>query len=192
MTPFFTLSLLAAITAPEATSPTAAGPNKLIDYAGFVRLAQEVEPYRQQRRIDEKTFLRMAREKGTIVLDTRGAAAYERLHVGGAVHLNFSDITKERLARVVPTKETRVLIYCNNNFKNEPEAFPSKMPRAALNLPTFVTLYEYGYRELYELAPLIDARQSRLPLVSGKTPWPDEGGTSGARLRVGGGGKLAK
>lgn len=35
----------------------------------------------------------------------------------------------------------------------------------SLNLLTFTTLYEYGYRNVYELAPLIDVAETRLALV---------------------------
>jgi hypothetical protein len=56
-----------------------------------------------------------------------------------------------------------VLIYCNNNFENEPEAFPSKFARASLNIYTFNTLYSYGYTNVYELGPLLDITKSKLP-----------------------------
>ena len=31
-----------------------------------------------------------------------------------------------------------------------------KLPSASLNLATYVALYDYGYRNVYELGPLID------------------------------------
>jgi len=34
-----------------------------------------------------------------------------------------------------------------------------------LNLSTFIALYIYGYRNVYELAPLIDIRTSKLQFV---------------------------
>jgi len=37
-----------------------------------------------------------------------------------------------------------------------------KAVTAALNLSTFITLYDYGYREVYELAPLLDVETSKL------------------------------
>lgn len=142
--------------------------NAAIDYAGFLKLAQEVADYRAERRVTENEFLEMSKEEGTIVLDTRSAAAFAQLHVAGAVHLNFSDITKERLVKVIPDPETRILIYCNNNFQNRPVAFAEKRASAALNIPTFITLYEYGYRNVYELGPIIDADKTKLELVSTK------------------------
>ncbi|MEM6655884.1 MAG: rhodanese-like domain-containing protein [Planctomycetota bacterium] len=149
--------------------PAGADASPLIDFEGFVSVAREAARHRQSRRIGEAEFLRMSREKGTIILDTRSAAAFKRRHVAGAVHLNFSDITKESLANVIPNKETRVLIYYNNNFAGDADAFPAKAIRAALNIPTFVTLYEYGYRNVYELKPLIDVKASKLPLTPQST-----------------------
>ena len=36
------------------------------------------------------------------------------------------------------------------------------MASASLNLSTFVSLYDYGYRTVYELGPLIDIKDSKL------------------------------
>jgi hypothetical protein len=37
-----------------------------------------------------------------------------------------------------------------------------KAPAASLNIHTFNTLYNYGYTNVYELAPLIDIRKAKL------------------------------
>lgn len=139
--------------------------NSLIDFDKFITDAQQVQKYRQARLVTEQQFLKMAAEKGTIVLDTRSAANFKRRHIQGAVHLNFSDITKQTLAKTIPEKSTRVLIYCNNNFQNNPEAFPAKSVGAALNIPTFINLYQYGYRNLYELGPAVDIENTKIPLA---------------------------
>ena len=39
------------------------------------------------------------------------------------------------------------------------------MPSASLNLSTYIALYNYGYRNVYELAPLIDISKTTLELV---------------------------
>jgi hypothetical protein len=62
----------------------------------------------------------------------------------------------------------RILIYCNNNFQNAEGPFPSKAPIASLNISTFISLYDYGYRNIYELGPRIDPKKSKLPLVPTK------------------------
>jgi hypothetical protein len=137
-------------------------PNRLIDYNGFLTNAVQVGKLRQERRVSERDFIEMSQEVDTIVFDARSDAKYQMLHIKGARHLSLPDITQAELAKVIPTKTTRVLIYCNNNFENEPAAFPGKAVRASLNLYTFNTLYSYGYTNIYELGPLIDIKQSKL------------------------------
>ncbi len=137
-------------------------PNQNIDFAGFASLISQLEPLREARRISEAEFTAMSKDEDTIVLDTRSAAKYAELHVKGAVHLNFSDITSDTLAAVIPSPTTRILIYCNNNFENAPLPFPVKKAVAALNIPTFATLYAYGYQNLYELGPVLDPATSEI------------------------------
>jgi hypothetical protein len=137
-------------------------PNRRIDYSGFLTNAVQVGKLRQERRVSEQDFIEMGKEVDTIVFDARSDSKYQMLHIKGAKHLSLPDITEAELAKVIPTKTTRVLIYCNNNFENEPAAFPSKAVRASLNLYTFNTLYSYGYTNVYELGPLIDIKASKL------------------------------
>jgi len=136
--------------------------NPAIDMAAYLRVSMEAAAYRQSHRLSEEDFLRMSREPGTIVLDARSAEKYALLHVKGAINLSFPDITVESLKQTIPDKSTRVLIYCNNNFTGAPKPFPTKLPSASLNLSTYIALYNYGYRNVYELGPLIDLKASKL------------------------------
>lgn len=140
--------------------------NPAIDAEGFLASAAEAMALRESRRIGERSFLRMMREPGTVVLDARSSEKFAELHIDGAINLNFSDITVEALARLLPDRDARILIYCNNNFRNDESAFPTKLPSASLNLSTFSALYDYGYRNVYELGPNIDVNATRLPLVA--------------------------
>lgn len=144
--------------------------NPKIDYPGFLQDAHEVGKVREQRRITEAQFIEWAAEPGTVILDARSAQKYKLLHVRGAKNLSLPDVTAEELARIIPDKSTRVLIYCNNNFEKEEVAFPSKAVRASLNIYTFNTLYTYGYRNVYELGPLIDIKDTKLPLEGERVP----------------------
>src|SRR5687768_9232696 len=141
---------------------TAAHANPAIDMAGYLSVAREAAQHRQTRRVSEDEFIRMSREPGTLVLDARSREKYNELHVKGAVNLPFPDIAIESLKALIPDKSTRILIYCNNNFANAEGPFPAKIARASLNLSTYIALYSYGYRNVYELGPLIDIRQSKL------------------------------
>lgn len=168
---FGILALLLACGIASAQTPVRAPAppaNPRIDAQAFMAVTFEAMKFREQRRIGETEFMRMSREPGTLVLDARSSEKFRELHIDGALNLSFPDITEESLNRLIPDKNTRVLIYCNNNFVNNERAFPSKLPSASLNLSTFTALYNYGYRNVYELAPLLDARQTRLALVSGR------------------------
>lgn len=139
-------------------------PNRLIDYPGFLKGAEEVAALRAKRRVTEDEFLRMARDASTVIFDARSDEKFRLLHVKGAKHLSLPDITAEELAKLIPNKQTRILIYCNNNFEHAPAAFPGKAAPASLNIYTFNTLHSYGYTNVYELGPLLDVRKTKLPL----------------------------
>ncbi len=143
--------------------------NPSIDMEGYLRAAREAAAYRESRRISEDEFARMAAEPGTIVLDARSREKYDELHIKGAVNLSFPDIAVASLAQTIPDRNTRILIYCNNNFSGAEKPFPSKIAKASLNLSTFISLYSYGYRNVYELAPLIEIGKSKLPFESSLT-----------------------
>jgi phage shock protein E len=140
--------------------------NPAIDMDGYLRVSREAAEHRETRRVSEEEFIRMSREPGTVILDARSRERFDQLHVRGALNLSFPDIAIESLAAALPDKNTRILIYCNNNFANADGPFPVKIARASLNLSTYIALYSYGYRNVYELAPLIDLKASKLPFVS--------------------------
>jgi hypothetical protein len=140
--------------------------NPAIDMDGYLRVSREAAEHRETRRVSEEDFIRMSREPGTVILDARSRERFDELHVKGALNLSFPDIAIDSLAAALPDKNTRILIYCNNNFANAEGPFPVKIARASLNLSTYIALYSYGYRNVYELAPLIDLKASKLPFVS--------------------------
>ena len=142
--------------------------NPAIDMEGFLRVSARAAKHRESRRVSEEEFIRMSREPGTIILDARSRQKFEELHVKGATNLSFSDIAVESLKNIIPDKRARILIYCNNNFRNAEGPFPSKLPSASLNLSTYIALYNYGYRDIYELADTLELRASKLDFESGK------------------------
>jgi hypothetical protein len=140
--------------------------NPAIDMDGYLQVSREAAEHREPRRVLEEEFIRMSREPGTVVLDARSRERFDELHVKGAISLPFPDIAIESLKAAIPDKSTRILIYCNNNFANAEGPFPAKIARASLNLSTYIALYSYGYRNVYELRPLIDIKASKLTFVS--------------------------
>jgi len=154
--------LLAFVAASQIASAASNLDNPAIDAQAYVRLVGEAAAHRESRRITEEEFIRLSRLPGTVVLDARSRAKYDALHVRGAKNLSFPDLTVHSLAATVPDKNARILIYCNNNFLDAPDPFPSKLPAAALNLATYTTLYTYGYRNVYELGPLLEVATTRI------------------------------
>ena len=151
--------------------------NPLIDYAKYRRIAAEVQPEREKRRITEVQFALMAGEPNTIVLDARSADKYAMRHISGAISLPFTDFTTESLAKVIPSPDTRILIYCNNNFLGDQRAFASKAAPASLNISTYIALATYGYKNVYELGPLLDVNYSVLPFSGTQVPARKDGPT---------------
>ena len=176
---------------PKATPP--ANPN--IDMNGFLTGAQAAAKHRENRRLTEEDFIKMSKEEGVIVLDARSKQMYDLLHVEGAINLNFSDIDVESIKKTLPDKNAKILIYCNNNFTPAPDA-KTQQPQAvtpnggvpvnnknaelaklamrpksaglSLNLSTQMVLFNYGYKNVYELAPTVDPAKTKLTLVSNK------------------------
>ena len=164
-------------------APGAKYPKAKVSFEDFKGLVNEVEPYRASRLVDLNTFLKMSKEPGTIILDSRSAYRYERIHVKGAKHLAFTDFTQDTLKKVILTPQTRILIYCNNNFDGNQTDFPSKVVgfsakptvspakqflsqqkplMMALNVPTYINLYGYGYRNVFELDELVNVKDRRI------------------------------
>jgi rhodanese-related sulfurtransferase len=164
-------------------------PKAKVSFQDFKHLVAEVEKHRASRLIDLNTFLEKSKEQGVIILDTRSKFRYDRIHVKGAKHLNFSDFTQANLAKVIPSFDTPVLIYCNNNFDGNQVDFATKFaapkPLAkltpntsvtpaeqfkvqerplmlALNVPTYINLYGYGYRNVFELNELVKVTDPRI------------------------------
>ena len=150
--------LLSIAFAAHAAAPT----NPQIDYQAFAQDVRIVGAEREGRRISEAEFIRMAAEPGTVVLDARSERLYRLRHIAGAVNLSFPEFTEATLAGAIPSQMTRVLIYCNNNFKDLPESMPLKRIGAALNNSTFVALHTYGYRNVYELGVVVDTASTQL------------------------------
>jgi phage shock protein E len=140
--------------------------NPAIDMPGYLRVAAEAAKYRETHRLSEEEFIRMSREPGTVILDARSKEKFDELHIKGALNLSFPDIAIDSLNTALPDKNTRILIYCNNNFLGAEKAFPAKAVTASLNISTYIALYNYGYRNVYELGPLLDIKASKLDFES--------------------------
>lgn len=147
-----------------STEPKTQIPNRLIRYDLFAENVRLVGEVREGRRLTEDAFRTMMKEPGVVVLDARSGPMFKLRHLQGAVNLSLPDFSEAALAKLIPTKDTKVLIYCNNNFQGSPVSMVAKSAPASLNVHTFVTLKSYGYENVWELGPLLDVKTTKLPM----------------------------
>jgi phage shock protein E len=129
----------------------------LINYDGYAEMVAEVAPVRSGRLITLTDFNARAAKPKVLVLDARSAQAFAEGHIKGAVNLPLPDFTADALAGIIGANPGReILIYCNNNFTNNRRPVATKRQELALNIQTFINLYGYGYRNVYELGEAVD------------------------------------
>lgn len=157
--------LAAAHPAPAQTQASLLNPQ--IDYDGYRALIEEVQPYRRARLIDWAAFIAAAAEPGVLILDARSAEQFAAGHIRGAVNVPLPEFSVERLAEVIGRADRPILIYCNNNFRNDRPPVMLKTGRLALNLSTFTHLYGYGYRNVRELNDVMDFNDPQVRWVRG-------------------------
>ena len=168
-----------------------------VSFDDYEMLVDEVKEIRAKRLIDFDQFLEFQKDNKTVVLDTRSKDMFNMKHIKGAINLPFTEFTQDNLRELIPDVNTRILIYCNNNFGGQPFAFASKSytpdlnklnskkqkknkkknkmkedelshtpMMLALNIPTYINLYGYGYRNIYELNEYLYKGDKRLLLKS--------------------------
>lgn len=154
-------------------------PKAFVSYSDYKDLVAEVEDHRKDNLISLEKFLEMSKEENVIILDSRSDYRYNRKHIKGALHMDFTDFTQEALNRLIPDPNTKILIYCNNNFEEDQVDFPTKKSgpsektkgsgslnngeiMLALNIPTYINLFGYGYKNIYELDELVNVNDSRI------------------------------
>lgn len=186
-------------------------PKSMVSYSDFEDLMREVKNIRADKLISFEQLKAFQVDTNTVLLDARSKDRFASRHLKGAINLPYTDFTQANLRKIIPDPNTRVLIYCNNNFIGDEVDFASKRmvltsrdiknlePRTintfgipkkefkklhrrhkkelkkmrrskkeapkqtmlALNVPTYITLYGYGYRNIYELDELVDVRSAR-------------------------------
>ncbi|BBB07948.1 rhodanese-like domain-containing protein [Sphingopyxis sp. EG6] len=151
-----------------AAAPALAQANPQIDYPAFQTLTAGVAPARASRLLAFDAFKAEAAKPGTLLLDARSSDAFRRGHIKGAVNLPLTDFTADSLAAVIGANPDRpILIYCNNNFRNNVAPVPVKAAALALNIQTFINLVGYGYPNVYELADVVDFNDPQVEWVKG-------------------------
>jgi phage shock protein E len=160
-----------------AAAPLSAAPprNHQINYSGFRELADDVEAYRETRLIDWDQFVAAAAEPDVLILDARSERQFAAGHLQGAVNLPLPEFSEEALAEIIGRADRPILIYCNNNFSNDRPPVMLKSGRLALNIPTFIHLVGYGYRNVRELDQVVDFNDPNIPWVTNEAGRPQAG-----------------
>jgi hypothetical protein len=150
-----------------AQTPPATSPNvKALSYLQYHQEAEKIDE--KAHTVDLNKFLELRAKKGTVVLDLRSPAEYAQSHIEGAI-LFGADISKENLAKAIPSKNTTVLLYCAYSL------MPTRMIALTnVSLPQFIL---QGYKNTYKLGPIWENTGSwqasqknlaRLPMVPKK------------------------
>lgn len=103
--------------------------------------------------IDYDTFMAWHGDEGTqtVILDLRALESFEYAHIEGAKHLG-ADIDEVKLEQLVPSKGTRIVLYCSNSLHATRTISLTNM-----SLPQ---LHMLGYKNSYMLGPIWDASGS--------------------------------
>lgn len=112
----------------------------------YYKQAEALMEFRNSRQLSMAQIdAMMQADKNTVLLDTRGDQDYATIHIRGAKHLSYADMTTDRLAKMFPDKNTRIIVYCD-------KAIMSPMTRMMpLSTNAFVDLHMYGYTNIYEM-----------------------------------------
>ena len=166
---FFPSLFLAAAFAVTTPAIAQSVGSPFIDFAGYTSLAAEVQEYRASRLITLADFRAKGAKPDVLILDARSSQAFAEGHIDGAVNLPLPDFNDQSLAELIGDNANReILIYCNNNFTNNLRPIPLKRMQLALNIQTFINLYGYGYKNVYELGEAVDRYMPEVEWVGDK------------------------
>ena len=117
--------------------------------------ARDVAPaleHRRERLLDLDTFSQMNSETNTIILDTRSAIEFAHGHIDGAINIPLTDMTLLNLGDVVDDRQTRILLFGNENIAEVSGRSDFEISTLPMNLLTYVSLYRFGYEDVYAVS----------------------------------------
>lgn len=97
------------------------------------------------------------KDGSVILIDLRSADEFKEKHVKGAINLPATELTNKALSKVIPDKNSRVVIYCSNNL-----ILHSR--KLALTTMAYPAIKQLGYENVF----ILDSAtrdQFPLPLV---------------------------
>ena len=117
-------------------------------------VVNEIKPqdfYRQastsvQTEIDAKQLANWLAKKSVVLIDLRAKESFERAHIRGAINVPIEALTAEQLKTLVPNSDSRIVVYCTNNF------MPTRM--IALTTLGYPAIEQLGYSNVHRLEDL--------------------------------------
>ena len=85
-------------------------------------------------------------EESVVLIDLRAKESYDAAHIRGAINLAIESLTTENLQKIVPNSDSRIVVYCANNF------MPTRM--IALTTLGYPAIEQLGYRNVHRLEDL--------------------------------------
>lgn len=98
------------------------------------------------KQIDAKQLSTWLDENAVILIDLRGKESFEAAHIRGAINVPIELLTVEHLKTVVPNSDSRIVVYCANNF------MPTRM--IALTTLGYPAIEQLGYSQVHRLEDL--------------------------------------
>lgn len=138
--------------------------------AAFTRDLPSALDHRQARIVDLDTFSQMNTEANTVILDTRSREDFAAGHIYGAVNLPLSEMTLLNLGDTIDDRETRILIFGDENIYEIAGRSDFEISTLPINLLTYISLHRYGYFELYELSEKASIRDERVDWIEPELP----------------------
>ncbi len=129
------------------------------------KFARDMAPalqHRSERLIGLDEFSQMNSETNTIILDTRSAEEFAAGHIDGAINIPLPAMTLLNLGDRIDDRETRILLFGNENITEVSGRLDFEISTLPLNLLTYVSLYRYGYEDVYELNESVPTKDVRL------------------------------
>jgi hypothetical protein len=145
------IKVLIAVIAVQTATANAAPPPAAseIKAQDFYQQAS-AEPPKQ---IDAKQLSIWLDENAVILIDLRGKESYAAAHIRGAINVPIELLTLEHLKTVVPNSDSRIVVYCSNNF------MPTRM--IALTTLGYPAIEQLGYSQVHRLEDLWSSASCR-------------------------------
>ena len=115
----------------------------------FYRQASTSPP----KEISAKQLADWLANKSVVLIDLRAKESFDHAHIRGAINLPIEALTSERLKTLVPNSDSRIVVYCTNNF------MPTRM--IALTTLGYPAIEQLGYSNVHRLEDMWSSKSCR-------------------------------